>query len=618
MISLFFLGWAGLYALLPLEPAGAPPAQPLYSDAELYLPDSTLAVLSVVDAASLAHHLRGTQIWQRVEASSFQPDLKQLVEARLAEDEALALYQGVRQVLTGPTTLALLDLDVEAIEADLPPRVAFFSGLAPDGERRLLELLPRLFSASASLRIEAVPDAALPYMRAVEADGGKLAAAFVIRAGRLLVVTHESDLVPLSSPAARPLARHSSYVERRSEQKHADIAAFVDLARLGQRLLPAIRKKGPSGERLWDALGMPALQSAWYTATPAAEGYVERFGIAVAPGASGLLPGLVDRLSEVSVRAIGHAPPGTTLLLDFHATPAELLYRDLGSLLAQTDPEALAQMHESLAEAGTELGLDVERDLIAQLSGELALALKLPSVSAIVVDNPIAALGYLSDAHLSLHAGVKDEVRAGAVVRQLLDKAGATVTDEPHRGVVVGYISSSAPLPVIPTFTVHDGLLGFHLNAGSARAAIDARLDGRSLLQDPDYRHVSRGADARGASSVAYLRLAELVPLVLRLSRRALERESGGSDPDARRRLLEILAAAETLGARLHGLHAQARAEKGVLRRESYTPMSPGTGFGLLSGAGMVLAVALPVFFAADERSLIPSQEAPPSVATDP
>jgi competence protein ComGC len=612
MVSLLFASWFalgswfgfGLYGTLLLEPdwqQATPAGDVRHSDAALFLPETTLAYVSLVDPSSLDHHLAQTQLWKLALSGPFQKEMQDLaseLRKALQSDDSLRLpYDELRPVFTGPMALALLDFEPEKAKDGQPLHLAFLAELAPGSEDKVKPLVQdKVFVALKEpnkLRFEDVPGGAWPYTRIV-ADG-KPVAAFAAQNGRFLMVTHEQDLATLTQHAAHPLAQSAEFQKHQARFQAADVAAYLDIARLQLRVLPALGPGEAESVRAMVRIGLGELHSATYSAAPEREGYLEHFELGYQPDGQGLLARRLTASSASAIRSIQQAPASTSLFLALHIGPVGPLYQDILKLVEKERPDNLAEWRQTLAEAREKTGVDFEKDVIEQLSGELGIALKLPSISGSILDNPMIGLGYLSDAYFSVFVGVNDEKKADEVVRKLLAKAELTVTSEPYRGVSVGYLSSSSPLPVIPAYSVLDGLVGFHLNAGTAKACIDSKLDGKGLRQDADWQAASQGLDADPSSGLLYLRLSEFVPLAARLGKRDLEMGAGSATPEAETsRRIAALGEAETLGKKLRGIYARSSGSPGASVRDSYSPMAMGAGLSLMNLAALFPALLVP------------------------
>jgi competence protein ComGC len=618
MMSLLLASWfalgswfgLGLYGGLLLEPdwrQATAPGPVRHSDAALFLPETTLGYVSLVDPASLYHHLAQTQVWKLALAGSFQTQMQELaseIRSWLQDAEAPRLpYEELRPVFSGPMALALLDFEPEAAKDGQPLHLAFFADLEPGAEAKARALVQDQvlggFKAQGRLRLEEAAGPR-PYTRLL-ADG-KPAGAFSVQAGRFLFVTHEPDLAALAERPARPLAQSPAFQKHKARFQAADLAAFVDLARLQMRILPALGSEHARTVRTLVRLGLGEIHSAVYFAVPEREGYVEHFELAYQADGKGLLARRLEAGAKAGLRSVHQAPAQTTFLLAFHMGPIGPLYREILQVLETERPAALDPWRRELADFRQKHGADLEKDLLDQLSGEFALAIKLPSISGSILDNPMIGLGYLSDAYVSVFLGVLDEKKADEVVRKLMASAEVNVLAEPYRDVSVGYLSSSAPLPVLPAYTVLDGLAGFHLNAGTAKACIDAKLDAKGLRKDQDWIEASAGLDADPSSGLLYLRLSEIVPLVARLGRREEERSAGSGPPDAEAsRRLAAFGQAETLGKRLRGVFVRSSGAPGAVLRDSYSPLAMGAGVNLLGLASIAPVLFVPGLIEAQE-----------------
>ncbi len=581
------------------EPEGTVPAKPRHSRAAEHLPATTMAYLSVVDLASMEHHLRQTQLNQLLAKSQAAGAVSSLPPETLRElPPFLAkLLPQLRSLLTGPITFAVMDLGSMGKEPLRIPRIALFLGISPGASTIIGELIEEWTQkpdrqGELSLETEATPRGQVYRIF----KGPRLAAALRVGEGDLVLVTHEADLDLLTQVPKKSLAENP-FFGKDDFWKESDIVGFLNLSAAVSQLFERLEEDRPKAKSNLKAAGMGALQAVSYMIRSERNGYLERLVIEWQSGEKSLVDGLLAPETGKGLMALQRTPPKTTAFLDFTVGSPLRLFHRITELEAKQSPDSAKETRQGLKEFREFFGFDLKNDFLRQLTGEAALVLQLPPISATTIDNPLLLLGYMSSLHLSLYLGVRDEAIIGECLEKLVAKTPITLRPETHRGIEIHYMSSPAPLPVIPVYTLHNGMLGFHINDSSATASLDAALDGRSLATDDDYRFVTRRSRGRKPCSIAYLRLGQILPLAAKLTRRAaqLRQSQGEATPEEKERL-ELLADLERFGGSLHGLGRFVWAKPGRLTMDTYAPGALMSGLVSVAGMSIVGAVAIPAF----------------------
>lgn len=392
-----------------------------------------------------------------------------IAQAGLDWDSDVAPYLG------GEATLALTSLD-----GAQPNGMAVLS--VSDGDKawqhtvsKLDELATKDGSTPTSSSYHGVAIRNYP----AEGDGSPLA---VTHQGRYLVLATSTDLaqtvLDLNGGKGNPLANAKAYKDARASVA-ADPLAFVYLnyARLGDAVA-ALTPAAGGGQSVADALRAAGLQNAALALAFTAESDGVRFEFQA-----------VDIDPAKSAVTLRQAPADSRLA---HQTPADALFFFAGNDLYDSyikgirqalqqygnSPDAAAtvnQFNDALNQLSQQLGFDVEKGLLAHLTGEYGFALGATSASA-------DGLWLLGGANVDDSGAVQ---QALSQIAAFLDSNGVPMSNATTAGVQI----HQATNPDNPDQAAAFALAGDELLAGYGNGVLQKALaPANALADDADFR----------------------------------------------------------------------------------------------------------------------------------
>ncbi len=435
-------------------------------DTARLVPDSVALYATVNTDATSRQWVQLEALMQRLGVD------KQLRSGRndSAQQAGLDWDNDVAPYLGGEATLALTSLD-----GSQPSGMAVLS--VTDGDKawqhatsKLNELAQKDDSTAADISYRGATIRTYP----AGGDGSPLA---IAHQGRYLILATSADLaqtvLDLNSGKGNALANAKAYKDARAAVS-ADPLAFVYLnfARLGDAA-SALAPAAAGGQSVQDALQSAGLDKAAEALAFTAESDGMRFEFQT-----------VDIDPARSAVTLSPAPADSRLS---HRAPADALFFFAGNDLYDSffkgirqslqqyskDPAAagtVSQFNDALNQISQQLGFDVEKGLLAHLTGEYGFALGASNVSAnsfwvlagAVVDDPAAvqqAIGKIADFATQQGAPVSTSTAAGNKIYQIAnpdsaDEAGAiTVTGNE---LLTGYGNGVLQNALAPANTLAD------------------------------------------------------------------------------------------------------------------------------------------------------------------
>jgi hypothetical protein len=180
-------------------------------------------------------------------------------------------------------------------------------------------------------------------------------------------------------------------------------------------------------------------------------------------------------------QAATFVPEDYSLLVRGHTGPPVGFLGDIMGLNAN----AARRTRSVLDRFGKKLGLNVEEDLLPALSGDFAVAAKVPPMVGLPESLAIVR--------------ISDHDKAASVIKSLLIPEGLqpTATEPITRGFSEEYRGAElriVPLPLVSlTYVFVEGHLLVGSSPGVVKAAIDAHLSGKSLAESDGYKAAFKG-----------------------------------------------------------------------------------------------------------------------------
>jgi hypothetical protein len=532
-----WLGWLPAIALTAV--LGAAPARsagPVDGSEAARLPAGTLMLVSVAGIDELWGQLQQTGLWKLVQQL---PEVPEQIEAGWAqfaaefERNSGVPFQDVRQLLSGSIAFALTDLDIAAAETSgIPPGMLVTLDLrghmaqwnAVVEQKLLPQLEEELKGGGGAYLQEDWQGSKLHVFRSPDDEAKSFFA--VVHQERLVLTTQRALLEGFFPQAAGGPSLMDAPAYRWARSKIGEpgfVFLYADAGGLWKAARSYVAAKADTPEeqqnlRIVDALGLDDFTAIAWGSRVVQNGVLDRFAIGLAPQPKGIAR-LFANLSPAPLASLRLAPKDAILYSGTSLGNVGELFGEIVRLLREAlPPEALAELDKGLAEFRTNTGMDLQQDVLAQLSGELGFVLALPDIPTAILENPIVgALGKLNEIQLGLYLGVVDPSAFEAKLEELLQKSGVASTAEQHAGI--SYRLFSIPgSPVFPGYAMVGNLLVVGLNAPTLKTAIDLSKGGEGLTSAPRYQKAMSVLSVKEGSSTGYVDLPGIIEVAGRLA----------------------------------------------------------------------------------------------------
>ena len=292
------------------------------------------------------------------------------------------------------------------------------------------------------------------------------------------------------------------------------VAFFLDadaVRRMGERMVAQfgdeeVRREWPT---VRDALGLEGLRQVAFTAGFRDKRWETNAFVAAPAPRKGLLK-LLD--AEPVSDAVFKLIPRSARFAGAANVDANRILADIRSIVGQFDPRAVRNFDEELADASKEIGVDIEKDLLAHLGKEWACYTAptiggngLPGVVLVNrpadADKAAAAMDKLADA---VNRIIAEETKGDDVTVRIRETKVGDVT--------IKYFATPF---VSPAWAVKGGNLYVALYPQVVAAAAKQAKDGASILDNPEFAAMRKslaGEKSSGVSSILFLDLTQSVP----------------------------------------------------------------------------------------------------------
>ena len=299
------------------------------------------------------------------------------------------------------------------------------------------------------------------------------------------------------------------------------IELFADLGAIARAFRPAEEELSAGELAVWDALGLDTLD--WLSLQARlGEGVASEGLMRVDIPSAGLLArwAACARPAPLELARLAPANAIEVAVLGFDAAAA---WRALRETFAQSMPEQAAQIDAALEAARSAAGIDIEQDLIANLSGEFAEILLPVEPSAAETALEMAAGMAMSSAFFAFSSfpgslpgsavviGLRDTDPVEELLETLIElgEASEAIEDEEVGGRWMTTWIAMPDFPLRPTWAFLDGALVYSLHAEPVRALLRQAAEGappswleaegrRTALAENDGAFMSSSADLEG------------------------------------------------------------------------------------------------------------------------
>jgi hypothetical protein len=354
---------------------------------EARLPADTLAMISIEDVGGMGARMERTALMRMVQ----DPEMQAFLEPLMAGLEQLATEDGPLGQMPPPLRMLLEKL------AGLRGQVAI--GLVSvDMERKFPNLVASLdfgdnvddfMTFLTEMKAEADPQG--EHIQVVERDGRSWWQVQLPDGPPLLATAYGSAFVIGTDPATVEsvirgdtptslAAEGGAYRAVRTQAGGSDLAIF---AYLNVPSLVAMLEQGPLGpreKRMADALGLDTVKAAAYGMSFQGDGFRDAL-IVHAPDADHGILTLMES-PPFEPRFLSHVPANAFYYEEGRANIDGLLAR-VRTLVKDIEPRAIEEMDQGLGWLGDQLGVDLENDVLAQLSGHMGSYMSFPETGGL-------------------------------------------------------------------------------------------------------------------------------------------------------------------------------------------------------------------------------------------
>lgn len=504
----------------------APAAKPEFSVLPL-LPAQSLFVVSIKDKQKATERLKRTGLWKLLNDANVQDAFKgslTVLKARMAVAEQKLGYKLVDllDLFQGEITFAMCGfLDARNEKGEPIPDLILAiqprekSQALLEHWNKIVDLLNAMTQNTleisqrnvAGAEITTLSHPAVPFQITYTLHDGVFMA--TLGAGRIESVLAAREAAKKLAGAkpegeAVMLAEHPQFARALDKGgKDADAIVFANLEELRKRPEANFGPKTDREKMEWERLGLTSIRSVTYTLGIRDSGLGEAFFIDAPEAMRAGLLRLLDG-PALSADCFSQAPRNSVAAIALQAEPAKVLER-VQSLAEIENPNARAEMQAAFDAASRKLGVDLRKDLMDSLAGDLILSVSMPA------KHPKLAFGF---PNVLLSAGLKDAGRVKAVMdgfrKSNLDKYDFAETTHGDYLIYGAREKQTAPGkdPGAFCWTVTSSRLIFALyplalrdeldrlaTGGSAGSGGNAQFSG-SLADDGDFRAVRQQVPA--------------------------------------------------------------------------------------------------------------------------
>jgi hypothetical protein len=497
------------------------------------LPSGTLAFASVAGLDELSAQLKQTGLWNALQKLPQVP--QQLQEgwntgvAEFEKNSGLA-FNDVWTLLSGRLSVALVDLDLAAVDKGTPPGLILtldLTGHMDQWNRVVIQkLLPEIDKGLADKDGTRTESDFQGSKLHTFAKGGTEMFYAVAHKERFVLSTRKALLEGFfQGPAASSLKDEASYAwVRKKLGDPGYILIYANLAEVWKSVRayasgrPNLRADEQRVLTLLDELGLESLGGIGFASSVVKGGILDRFAIGFAQQPMGL----VKILAEIKTGPLGSlklAPKDAVLYSGSSIGNIGKLFAEVRRLLGTVlKPEEMQEFDGALAKFKENTGLDLETDLLAKLSGEMGLVLALPDLPVAILDNPVVgALGKLNEVQLAIYLGTEDPAAIETQLQSVLQKANVNATAEQHNGVAY-HLVTIPNSPVFPGYALVGNQLVIGMNVLTLKNAIDLSKGGAGLESSERYKAAMANLSIGGSSAVSYMDLPGVVEVAGRLA----------------------------------------------------------------------------------------------------
>jgi uncharacterized protein DUF3352/tetratricopeptide repeat protein len=519
------------------------------------------------------------QLWEEPEVQAFAKNLVSMVRAKV-ERPGLPISK-VLDLVRGRVSIAIGD---QTLVAGVVPVPAFVLGVDTGNKTAAFReswsmLLDGLLSGTGETPTRSTFKYRDWEITDMHSDRAKASLCWTYVDSLFLVGLNkyylERVLNNVGASNAKTLERHEAF--RRTQKKFANpdstLFAYVNFQGFTNKLGPWMP---PEALEYLDLFGVGSVDAIALGSVPAGSVSREIFYVDAPGEKAGLLRILAPRPS--GMKALAFAPPETAVFLSA-TVDVQTGYQEAMRILRTIHEPTYRQVQEHLHQMESQVGLSLEKDIVAGLGGEISLYAGLPAGGGMIPD--VVAV-----------VGVKDRAafeRCLAVPLAMAPQLEFKTLE--YEGAQVKYLGSRAGgLPVTPAYAIVDDLMVVGTSPNSVKQVIHSRTEKRpSLADNPEFQAARARLVAKNPSCFEYVDVKRIVTSLYATASPFLQGVQGHIDAAGLPLDMALLPTVDTLSKHLSAAASAWSSDEDGILAEGVSPI----GLGALVSLGFAAAASL-------------------------